>query len=424
MYRLTRVGFIAFVSCFALAATVLVRAQQPPQQQAAAPTGPLAPEKYKDIQVLKDVPADQLDTLMRYFVASTGLPCQNCHMRDQATGQLAYDKDARLKTTGREMIRLVQMVNAGDYGGKINCGTCHAGRNEPAGLQPAAMMTPEQIAALARQGGPGGAGAPGGQAGPGRGEPPPAGAAGRGAPPPAGAAQAGAPAQGGRGNQAPPPPIDDVLNKYFEALGGRAALEKLQSRVITGTYVNRANQTVPFTIEEKGTKYRESAQVPNRPTTAGFDGAAGWFQTGATVEDIDGFALAQATRLNDLTRALQFKDRYQNLQAGRPTRLVLTPGSTPTDVNLIQGAPSPNVVERFYFDAKTGLLLRRQIITRVPLNGSMSEVFDYSDYRAVNGVMMPFAIKRNNWNTLDVLTVTDIKVNAAIDDARFAKPKG
>ena len=40
------------------------------------------------------------------------------------------------------------------------------------------------------------------------------------------------------------------------------------------------------------------------------------------------------------------------------------------------------------------------------------------------GVMMPFTIKRNNWNTLDTLTVTDIKANAPIDDARFAKPKG
>jgi hypothetical protein len=130
-------------------------------------------------------------------------------------------------------------------------------------------------------------------------------------------------------------------------------------------------------------------------------------------------------RLNDLPRALHFKERYQNLQAGRPTRLpATTPGGTPIDVNLVQGVPAPNVTERFHFDVTTGLLVRRQVITRTPLNGSMSEIFDYSDYKPVNGVMTPFAIKRNNWNTLDTLTITGVKANAAIDDARFGKPKG
>jgi DNA-directed RNA polymerase subunit M/transcription elongation factor TFIIS len=415
MQRSVRARFVAVFGGLALTASLAISAEQ----QSAAPTGPLAPEKYKDIQVLKDVPADQLDTLMRYFVASTGLQCQSCHMRDQATGKFIYEADSRNKNTARAMVKLVQTVNAGgqeQFGARINCATCHQGRNSPAGLQPAAMMTPEQIAAFnaqaARQGGPDG--------GEGRGEGP-----GRGTPPPPGAAgQPGQPGQAGRGNQTPPPAIDDVVNKYIEAIGGRAALEKLQSRVIVGRYVNRANQTVPFTIEEKGTKFRETAEIPNRTTTAAFDGRAGWLQTGALIEDIEGFPLAQATRLNDLQRALTFKDKYQELQAGRPTRLTLTPGGTPVTANLIQGVPAPNVRERFYFDATSGLLVRRQVITIAPLNGSLVETFDYSDYEAVNGVMMPFTIKRNNWATLDVLTVTDIKVNTNIDDARFSKPKG
>ena len=49
---------------------------------------------------------------------------------------------------------------------------------------------------------------------------------------------------------------------------------------------------------------------------------------------------------------------------------------------------------------------------------------DYSDYKPVAGVMMPFTIKRTNWNTLDTLTVVDVKARRPIDDARFARPKG
>src|ERR1700752_3056186 len=99
---MTRYSFVrALVVCagVGLAAGGVTRAQQGQgaPQQPAAPTGPLAPEKYKDIQVLKDVPADQLDLMMRYFVAATGLNCSNCHMRDQATGVFTYEADPRTK---------------------------------------------------------------------------------------------------------------------------------------------------------------------------------------------------------------------------------------------------------------------------------------------------------------------------------------
>jgi photosynthetic reaction center cytochrome c subunit len=404
MTRHTFARLSLVIAAVVLVATSVTRAQQP--QQPAAPAGPLAPQKYKDIQVLKDIPADQLDVTMRYFVAATGLNCSNCHMRDQATGVFTYEADTRAKTTARNMIKIVQTVNAGDFGAQISCGTCHQGRNRPAGLTPALMMTPDQLAAAAaqaaRQGGP----------------PPPQGGA---------AAAAGQPAGAGRGAQPAAPAVDDVLNKYIAALGGQAAVEKLQSRVITGTYVNRATQSIAFTIEEKGAKYRESSQLPGAALTYGFDGTAGWLQSGTNILDMSGFQMAQATRLNDLPRLLHIKDRYQNVTAGRPTTLpAATPGGTPTSVNLIQGSIAPNVTERFYFDATSGLLVRHQVITRTPqsINGVLTETIDYSNYKPVAGVMMPFTIIRNNWNTLDTMTVTDVKANAAIDDARFSKPKG
>ena len=68
--------------------------------------------------------------------------------------------------------------------------------------------------------------------------------------------------------------------------------------------------------------------------------------------------------------------------------------------------------------------MRRVITTRTPLAGVLREQIDYADYRSVDGVKIPFEIKRTNWNTLDTLKVSDAKVNAAINDARFAKPKG
>src|SRR5262249_46614708 len=161
-----------------------------------------------------------------YVSAATGIACVGCHVQDADTGQFAFDKDdKRNKQTARQMMKMVSAINAGNYGINVACATCHAGHNQPVGLPLAEMMTTDQIAQrnaapTARGGQPGG-GAPGG---------------------------AGAPG-GGRGQQPPAPPVDDVLNKYVDAIGGRAAVEKLQSLTMSGTLTTRAGQNVAFTID-------------------------------------------------------------------------------------------------------------------------------------------------------------------------------
>lgn len=369
------------------------------QAPAAAPAGPLAPAKYKDVQIMKDVTVEQFDLTMDYFVAAVGLECRGCHERDQATGELAYEKDHRIKAVTRKMINLVRVVNAGDYGGRTNCAQCHVGRLRPPGQQLAQPMTPDEIAAAA-------------QAGRGQGSTPAAGAA--------------APA-GARGAQAPaaptPAPVDEVVGRYVDALGGREALAKLRTRLTTGTLRNRAGQATPFAIEESGARYRETLRS-TPPAAVGFDGASGWSERGGQVTDLSGFALQQVLRRATLDLPLQLKEKFQNLQAARPARIPgATPDSPPVEVNVLQGLSSPFVTEQLSFDTASGLLVRRRVVTRAADRGSMVEQFDYLDYRPVAGVKMPFTIKRTTWAAADTLSVAEVKVNVAIDDAAFARPK-
>jgi hypothetical protein len=231
-------------------------------------------------------------------------------------------------------------------------------------------------------------------------------------------------AQGGRGQQTPAPAIDGVINKYIEGLGGRAALEPLQSRVMSGTLTNRAAQSMAFTIEEKGVRYRETLQSQPASTTIGFDGANGWMQSGDRVMDLAGFPLQRALCGATLTLPLHLKDKYPNLQASRPTRLPGAAAGNPAlEVNLLQGSSSPYVNEQLFFNAASGLLVRRRVVTRAADRGTMVEQFDYSDYKDVAGVKMPYTIKRTSWNAVDTMMIADVKANVQIDDAKFAKPK-
>jgi len=391
---MTRSAFIRPLVVLSVALPFLVvgvRAQQAQRGggQPAAPQGPMAPEKYKNIKVLTDVPADQLDLTMRYVSAAVGMNCTNCHVRDQATGVFSYEKDdIRTKQTAREMMKMVKGINAGNYGVTVSCATCHNGKNRPPGLTLATVASPDELAAIAARAGGPGAAQPAGQPGGARGQAP----------------------------QTPAPPLDDVVGKYVTAMGGQAAIDKLQSRVMSGTMTNRTGQNIAITIEEKGNKYRETQQFQPTPVTRGYDGSVGWLQSGTILMDVNGFLLQQTLRTADLKLPVDLKTRYSNLTAGRPTRL-----DGKTDVNLLTGSPAPGVTERLYFDAASGLLIRRTISTRTPL-GSLNEQVDYADYRDVAGVKMPFEIKRTNWNALDTLKIVDVKPNAQIDDSRFTKP--
>lgn len=76
--------------------------------------------------------------------------------------------------------------------------------------------------------------------------------------------------------------------------------------------------------------------------------------------------------------------------------------------------PKSQGSEIYYFDAETYFLLR---------SGKLGSSVTYSDYRDVGGIKLPFTITRELTNSKLVTTVRELKVNAPIDDARFAAPQ-
>ena len=76
--------------------------------------------------------------------------------------------------------------------------------------------------------------------------------------------------------------------------------------------------------------------------------------------------------------------------------------------------PKSQGSEIYYFDAETYFLLRF---------GKLGSSVTYSDYRDVGGIKLPFTITRELTNSKLVTTVRELKINAPIDDARFAAPQ-
>jgi Photosynthetic reaction centre cytochrome C subunit len=94
------------------------------------PPGPPKPaeEVYKNIQVLKGVPASRVPAVMMFFSKSLGVDCSHCHIVNE------FEKDDKpAKLMARRMLNMVHKINADNFPDKqlISCWTCHRGNVKP-----------------------------------------------------------------------------------------------------------------------------------------------------------------------------------------------------------------------------------------------------------------------------------------------------
>jgi len=91
-------------------------------------------------------------------------------------------------------------------------------------------------------------------------------------------------------------------------------------------------------------------------------------------------------------------------------------------VVVLTGRPYPDVTEQLSFDRESGLLLRRAVTTTGVRLMALPELIDYSDYREVSGLKLPFAVRHATWNAVTTQKVTDVKINVPVADEVFVKP--
>ena len=120
------------------------RAQEPPAKP-AADQPKTAEQQFKNIQVLKGIPADQLIPSMQFITASLGVECDFCHVEH------AMDKDdKKTKLAARKMITMVLALNQAHFNGEleVTCYTCHRGAPHPVGtpiLSAEPVARPEHV---------------------------------------------------------------------------------------------------------------------------------------------------------------------------------------------------------------------------------------------------------------------------------------
>jgi len=369
---------------------------QPAQTPAAAPQEKtIAQEgREKNVKLLGDMPVSQFIPVMNYFAVSMGRRCNFCHVNNN--GQWDYASDAKPeKNTAREMIRMVLDTNKNFFKGnlQVQCYTCHRGRNNPLSVPPLPLPTPVPPPAGAG-GGPGGGAAPGG-----------------------GAQQPSQP-QGSPTPRPTPTPGEEILNKYVTAVGGQAAIDKIKSRTMTGTITTANGQSGTYELIQSADKALETITTPRVSIKLALTSTGGWESNGPNSRELAGADLVRVRNAYQLFSFLKLKEQYTRLRSGGREKIA------DRDAYVVTASRSDTELERLFFDVETGLLVRRITYLRTMI-GIIPSQWDFEDYRDVEGVKMPFTIRLSTTdagNPYSVRKFTEIKLNAPVDDSKFAMP--
>jgi photosynthetic reaction center cytochrome c subunit len=344
--------------------------------QAPQPAGvQMSDQVFKNVQVLKGIPVDEFMGTMGLFSAALTVCCGDCHT-GAGTSNPKWEDDPPKKRTARRMMQMVAEINRVNFGGRqvVTCWTCHRGSERPMTTPPLDKMygeptiEPPDIIRTATSG---------------------------------------------------EPTVDQIFDKYLQAIGG-ARWASLTSYVAKGTAMPYGDPDVYQT--------EIYARAPNQLTTIvhqqegdmarTFDGRQGYFVLPLTVVDVYPWTAGanEGAKLDaQLAFPGQIKQFLTNWRVGFSTTV------NDKEVRVVQGTGPSGLVGTFYFDKESGLLVRmvrynNSAVGRVPTQ------IDYSDYRDVSGVKMPFKWSYAWVSGREEFALTDVQPNVAIDAARFGRP--
>lgn len=354
----------------ALASVAL--AQTAPAKSATPPR--TAGEEFKNVKVLKDVPAAEWFPTMAFISGALGVGCQHCHVNPFASDE----KPA--KQRAREMMQMVAAINAQNFPeqpNRVTCMTCHNGSTRPARAPEVARAgwVKEYAAATAKPAAP-----------------------------------------------EPAPPVERVLADYRAAIGGRN-VARIKSRYYHGTATSySAAKDGPRAVEQEVTMAGEFARV-DLTTKQGTQSniyddrrGRGWVITeketrAMTAEEIAGFQrVAQALQVDYLPRFTQAVLKGAEEMRGHKTwavELTLSPGRADT----------------YFFDQESGLLVARRGSTQSAF-GRFPEETWFEDYQETDGVRLPMTVITAGVNNGIVRVYDEVRLNLPVERKKFEPPAG
>jgi hypothetical protein len=216
--------------------------------------------------------------------------------------------------------------------------------------------------------------------------------------------------------------IERILKRHLAVLGGRSAADRIQSRV-TRLVVNNLSSGVQSKVvisQKAPNRFLRVEETPGMGrTTTGFDGRIGWANN-----EIQGYRELKGAELE-----LMALGAHLNLEAYLQT---LYPLRRLVDERQVNGHPAKAIILATLtrsagvhcFDEETGRLVRIESNILAGPTGSLGVTVDFSDFRMLSAVLVPFTTTVTNPALHTVSMIVSVQNNVFLDDAIFKPRKG
>ena len=215
------------------------------------------------------------------------------------------------------------------------------------------------------------------------------------------------------------PGAEQILDQYVEAIGGLPALGKVNNRVTKGT-MEIAGAGVKLSITTYQARPNRSYTVVDSPATgkieSGTNGEIAWQVSALTgAQLMEGKEKANLLHMNIFDRVVDWRTSFQKVEAagvedvsGKPCcKVVVTPKDLPP--------------QTMFFDKETRLLVRVTMTVESQAGTIPSDSY-LSDYKAVDGVLLPHKIVTKLMNQERVTTMESIEHNVQLPADRLEIP--
>jgi hypothetical protein len=211
--------------------------------------------------------------------------------------------------------------------------------------------------------------------------------------------------------------IDQILNRYEQALGGKAAIDSLKTYRLKGTFEIAGLTGTLENWRKEPEKTLTVMEFPGLGTLRkGFDGQTRWVQTPVgSVVDSSPQQIGQLERDSEVYVAGTIKRLFDTMKLENKARL------SGRDMYVVEGKPARGPAEKLFFDVENGLLVRWDMARR-EANRTVFVRVHLTDYKDVSGVKVPFNVRLAFESFTCIIKVEELEPNVTIDDAIFRKP--
>ena len=218
--------------------------------------------------------------------------------------------------------------------------------------------------------------------------------------------------------------LDDIIAANLKSKGGLQTIKSTTTVRMAGSVVARDPDGKEMSgtmtmVAKRPNLMRRDATVAGQRMINAFDGRSLWMAVGTRPpQEVPGPQAAYAQQDAEFDSVfVDYKEKGHKIElVGKDT----VGGKPAYHLRVTKKGGPP---QDFYLDAETGLEKKISISMKAPGGLPMTSVTEFSDYRTVDGRLVPFLTRQlQNGTVTATITLDKVEFNVPVEDSFFAMP--